>query len=297
MADQAKKLREMAAAYRARASASKPKRRTRVIAVTSGKGGVGKTNISINLAQALIDAGKEVILLDADLGLANAHILLGVLPPYHLGHMLRGERDITGLIHTAPNRLKLIAGGSGVEELAELSPSRLRWFVDSLSRLEGMADYLILDTGAGLNHVVFSFVLAADEVILVTTPEPTAIADAYATIKALYKRNPSIQVRLIINQVEGIAESRSVAERLVETVRSFLGLEMQILGTVPRDPCVWQAVRAQRPFVSAYPQCPASRAVRAMGKVLLVEDGEEPPIPKAGGFFQRLARLLSPKAM
>ncbi|HEY8347868.1 MAG TPA: MinD/ParA family protein [Symbiobacteriaceae bacterium] len=297
MADQASRLRELAAAYRARAAEPAPRRRTRVIAVTSGKGGVGKTNLSINLAQVLIASGKDVILLDADLGLANAHVLLGSVPPYHMGHLLRGEQDIVGLIHTTPSRLKLIAGGYAVEELVDLTPAQLNRFVVALSELDGRADYLFVDTGAGVNHVVLSFVLAADEVLLVTTPEPTALADAYATIKILHRRNPQIQIRLIINQAQDFREGREAAQRLVATARSFLGLEVQILGTVPRDPCVWQAVRAGRPFVEAYPLSPASRAVRAMGKVLLVEsmapaDAGEKAEAAPTGFFQRLARLL-----
>lgn len=296
MADQATRLREMAAQYRARNTALSPARRTRVIAVTSGKGGVGKTNLSINLAQVLLGAGKDVILFDADLGLANAHILLGTMPPYHLGHLLRGELEITDLIHTTPSGLKLIAGGPGVEELANLSPERLQSFVSSLSQLNGQAEYLLLDTGAGINEVVFSFVLAADEVLLVSTPEPTAMADAYATIKALHRRSPQIRIRLVINAADGLREGRRAAERLAQTAESFLGMEIQILGTVPRDPCVWQAVRAQKPFVTAYPQAGASRSVKAIGRVLLAEDGDEPAPPPQGGFFAKLAGLLGRRA-
>lgn len=297
MLDQASRLRELAAAYRSQAAGPPSHRHTRVIAVTSGKGGVGKTNLSINLAHALIGAGKEVMLLDADLGLANADILLGTIPPFNLGHLLRGEQDIFGLIHTTSTRLKLIAGGSGVEELADLGQPRLQQFLADIQRLDGQADYLFLDTGAGLNHVVLGFVLSADEVLLVTTPEPTSMADAYATIKSLHRRNPNVQVRLIINQAERPEEARDAAERLIATARNFLGLNVTVLGSVPRDPCVWQAVRSQRPFVLEYPLAPASRAVRAMGQILLAGNGDQAGPRESGGFFRRLASMLSRRAL
>jgi len=292
--DQATRLREMAAAYRSQASGTR-QRRTRAIAVTSGKGGVGKTNISINLAQALIAAGQEVILLDADLGLANADILLGTVSPYHLGHLLRGEREILELIHTTPSRLKLIAGGSGVEELANLPDDQLRFFVSALSKLEGQADFLILDTGAGLSSTVQEFVLAADQVLVVTTPEPTSLADAYATVKALAHRRPSIDMKLIVNQAERVEEANVAAERIIMTARDFLNLKVEHLGTVPRDPYVWQAVRHQVPFFVGYPGAPASRSIELMAQRLLgVHTGAEaPPKSRTSGFFDRLTSLFT----
>lgn len=293
MLDQATRLREMAAAYRSQASGTR-QRRTKAIAVTSGKGGVGKTNISINLAHALIAAGNDVILLDADLGLANADILLGTVPPYHLGHLLRGERDILELIHRTPTKLKLIAGGSGVDELANVPEEQLRFFVDSLRKLDGQADILILDTGAGISHTVQEFVLAADQVLVVTTPEPTSLADAYATIKALAHRNPSIDVRLVVNQAERFEEAANAAERIVGTARNFLGLRVEHLGTVPRDPYVWQAVRHQVPFFIGYPGAPASRAVLDMAEKLMGVPAavETAPRPRTG-FFDRIANLFT----
>ncbi len=292
MIDQAARLRELAAAYGSQAAGIK-QRHSKVIAVTSGKGGVGKTNISINLAHALIAAGKDVILLDADLGLANADILLGTLPPYHLGHLLWGERDILELIHLTPGRLKLIAGGSGIAELANLPEERVLSFIAALSKLDGRADYLIVDTGAGLSNTVVEFVLAADQVLVVTTPEPTSLADAYATVKALAQRRPGIDMKLIINQAEKDAEAALAAERIVMTARDFLGIAIEHLGTVPRDPYVWQAVRHQVPFFLGYPGAPASRAVQAMASKLLYtgSNGAQPIKPRSG-FFNRLSDLF-----
>lgn len=292
MLDQASRLRELAAAYRSQAAGAS-QRTTTAVAITSGKGGVGKTNISINLAHALMRAGKQVILLDADLGLANADILLGTVPPYHLGHLLQGQRDILELIHATPSGLRLIAGGSGLEELANLSATQLQTFVGSLGKLAGHADFLLVDTGAGLSATVLEFVLAADQVLVVTTPEPTSLADAYATIKTLSNRRPGVQVKLIVNQAERPEEGTAIAERIVRTSRDFLGINVEHLGTVPRDSHVWQAVRSQTPFILKYPGAPASRAIEHMGFRLAESGSGQRPQSRAGaGFFDRLANLF-----
>lgn len=292
MFDQATRLREMAAAFRAKASGTKL-RTTKVIAVTSGKGGVGKTNLSVNLAQGLVAAGKDVILFDVDLGLANADILLGTVPPFHLGHLLTGEREILELVHQSPSGIKLIAGGSGLTELANLSEDRLQHFIEALALLDGQADYLILDTGAGLGISVQRFVLAADEVLIVTTPEPTAAADAYAMIKALSSANPLLPLKLIINQAEQGAEAEGAAQRLILMAQNFLGQRLEHLGTVPRDPAVWQAVRQKVPFVLGHPNSPASKAVALLVKRLLGDlPQERVALPKPSGFFDRLSQLF-----
>lgn len=293
MLDQAARLRELAAAFRAQAAAPPKTRRTQVIAITSGKGGVGKSNVSVNLAHALTAAGKETILLDADLGMANADILLGVVPPYHLGHLVSGERGILDLICRTPHDLKLIAGGSGLGELTNLSEEELRPFLEGLSQLDGEADYLILDTGAGLSTTVQQFVHAADTVIVVTTPEPTALADAYGAIKAIARRNTCPDLRLIINQAERTDDANVTAERIIMTARDFLGVKVEHLGTIPRDPHVWQAVRRQVPFSVEYPAAPASRAMEILARRLLFGAKVEPAFrARTGGFFERLVGLF-----
>lgn len=293
MLDQATRLREMAAAYRAQASSARS-RRMHAIAVTSGKGGVGKTNVSINLAHALIAAGKEVLLMDVDLGMANADILLGTVPPYHLGHFLRGERDILQVIHRTPHKLKLIAGGSGFVELGSLSSDKLQPVLRNLCRLDEEADYLILDTGAGLGDSVLEFVLAADQVVVVTTPEPTALADAYTMIKAMYYRNPKVEVKLVVNLAERTEEGVAVAERIGTTARDFLSIKVDHVGTIPRDPYVWQAVRHKVPFILGHPTAPASRAVTEIAERLMNGAAVECQTKStATSFFDRLGRLFS----
>lgn len=293
MLDQAQRLRELAAQYRAAATGGSPARTTRVIAVTSGKGGVGKSNISVNLALALMGTGKDAILLDADLGLANADILSGSVPEYHLGHLLRGEREITEIIHRAPSHLKLIAGGSGLEELANLTWSQLRPFVNALRRLNGETDYLIVDTGAGVGMTVQEFVMAADQVLVVTTPEPTALADAYGAIKAMVHRRSNVDLKLVINQVDRPEDADLAAERIIATTRNFLGASVDLLGVIPRDRAVLQSVRSQVPFILGYPSAPASRAVVTMARKLTQGTGAVGPAAgRSGGFFDRLSSFF-----
>lgn len=289
MFDQASRLRELAAAYRSQA-VGRTARRFEAIAVTSGKGGVGKSNLAVNLAQVLARAGHEVLLMDVDLGLANADILLGTVSPYHLGHFLRGEVDILQVIHRTQTGLKLIAGGSGLVELGNLTAGQLRPILRSLERLEGEAEYLIMDCGAGVGDAVLEFAQAANQVLVVTTPEPTAMADAYTMIKALASRDPQARIRLVVNQAERPEDAQRAAERIVTTARNFLGIEVVHLGTIPRDSAVWQSVRRRVPYVVSYPASPAARAVEAMAMRIL---GEEPPAVRApGSFFGRLASLF-----
>ncbi|GAB4257818.1 MinD/ParA family protein [Thermincola ferriacetica] len=160
-------------------------KKTRIIAVTSGKGGVGKTNFTINFALSLMAYGQKVIVLDADLGLANIDVILGISPKYNLYHVLKGEKTIQEIIVPGPQGLQIIAGGSGIQELANLRRWQVEQFIAKLGELEGLADILIIDTAAGLSRNVMSFVLAADEVIVITTPEPTAITDAYGLVKVM----------------------------------------------------------------------------------------------------------------
>src|SRR5690554_1344524 len=176
------------------------KSNSRVIVVASGKGGVGKTNIAVNLALALRQLDNCVALIDVDLGLANVDIVLGITPPYNLGHVFRGEKTLVEIIEDGPLGIKLLAGGSGMSELANLTGWRLEQFVKSLDELNREFDFVVLDTGAGIGQNVLSFALATDEVLVVTTPEPTAITDAYGLIKVVFQRNPQAQIRLIVDR-------------------------------------------------------------------------------------------------
>lgn len=293
MRDQAERLRLIAESYKAEISAPRRAlaRRARVIAVTSGKGGVGKTNLSVNLSYALLSLGRDVILLDADLGLANVDVLLGTPPSLHLGHVTGGQHDILDVIYRAPGGLRVIAGGSGVEDLADMSEADLHRFILSMRKLEAQADYLIVDTGAGLGRTVTNFVLSADQTLVVSTPEPTAITDAYALIKAVVRRNPAADIRLIINQAESQTEADEAAHRLISTVLRFLGCSVEYLGAVPDDREVPRAVRNQQPFFLAAPNCAASQAVLSLGRKL--NGDPEAPSRGTGLFFDRLTKVFA----
>ncbi len=294
MRDQADRLRQLAENYKAEILSSRPpagSRRARVLAVTSGKGGVGKTNISVNLAYALLSLGRDVTILDADLGLANVDVLLGTVPRLHLGHAIAGEADILDLIYEGPGCLKLIAGGSGVGELADLPEADLQRFIRSLRALETRTDFLIMDTGAGLGRSVTNFVLAADAMLVVTTPEPTAITDAYAVVKTVVRKNPAADIKVIVNNAQSPEEAEEAADRLSTTVLRFLGTSIEFLGYVPADQVVPKAVRNQQPFFLAAPSSRASQAVMDLARKLAGD--KEDPRSGVGLFFDRLTRVFT----
>jgi flagellar biosynthesis protein FlhG len=293
MRDQAERLRQLAKSlsHDAGGTKTRPARRARVLAVTSGKGGVGKTNVSVNLSYALIALGYDVMVLDADLGLANVDVLLGTVPHQHLGHLVSGQADILDVIYEGPGGLKLIAGGSGVGDLADLPEEDLARFIQSMRKLENQTDFLVVDTGAGLGRSVRNFLLAADVVLVVTTPEPTAITDAYALIKAVVLKNPAADIKLIVNQVESQEEAEEAAARLSAAMLRFLGASLEFLGAIPLDREVSRSVRSQRPFFLATPDSRASQAVREVAGRLV----GDPANPRTGVslFFDRLSRVFA----
>jgi flagellar biosynthesis protein FlhG len=273
MADQAQGLRVLA--DRARRtneledSAVVTSRKTaRTIAVTSGKGGVGKSNFTASLALMLAQSGESVILLDADLGLANLHVLFGLSPRFRMEHVMRGEKSLAEVLYPAADGVRLIAGGSGITELANLGEAQRKQFIEGLSELDSLADVILIDTGAGLSHNVLAFVLAAEEVIVITTPEPTAIADAYATIKVVTRENSEARIRLVVNMAASDEEARATAERLRLVAKKFLQVDLEVLGAIPFDASVPRAVRAQSPVVLENPGAPIAKAVQQIVSLL-----------------------------
>ncbi len=249
----------------------------RTLAVTSGKGGVGKTNVAVNLALEWAALGRRLTLLDADLALANADVLLGLNPQYHLGHVLQGLRSLEEVIIEVAYGLRLIPGGSGVEELANLAGQQHTRLIGELQTLEAAADCMIIDTAAGLAENVTGVLHAADEVIIVTTPDPTAVVDAYAVIKVLHQHNPAQPLLLIVNDVVGIGDAQRIFTQLQTAVTRFLGRKLTLLGTIPRDAQLAEAVRAQVPVVLYAPDAPASRSIRLIAKQL---ESEQAPRAK-----------------
>ncbi len=247
---------------------SLPRRQARVLSVTSGKGGVGKTNVSINLAYALASLGRRVYLLDADLGLANIDVLLNLTPDYTIEHVLAGEKHLRDIVLDGPGNMKVLPSGSGVVELAELGEEDQDNLMQMLAELEESIDYLIIDTGAGISSGVLRFNVSADEVLLVATPDPSSLTDAYSTIKVMVNRYNVRSFNLIANSVASQAEGRNVFERLQKVTRDFLQVELNYLGYIPRDTDLAKSVRMQRPLLEAFPNSPAAKSLRAMASRL-----------------------------
>ncbi len=266
-----------------------PVTQARVVAVTSGKGGVGKTNFCTNLALTLAARGQRVIIVDADLGLANVHVVLGVAPRFHLEHVMRGEKTLQEVLYTGPSGVGIIGGGSGLADMANLDEARRSRFIAGLSELDSMADVILLDTGAGLSHNVLAFLCAVEEVIVITTPEPTAITDAYATIKVLSQENPGAQQRLVVNMAQSEAEAQAVAQRLQSITRRFLGRDLDWLGYLPHDMTVSRAVRAQQPFSLLAPDAPVTRAIVRLAARLGYDQPR--PVTQAAGVSGLLTRM------
>jgi len=267
----------------------------RSIAVLSGKGGVGKSNLAVNLAMALSKTGKRVVILDADLGMANVDLLCGISPKYTLAHLVKGQRSVDEVLVALDNGVLLLPGGPGVQELAELGDDAQSLLIDKLAALEGVADILLIDTGAGIHRNTLSFGVAADLTILITTPEPTSIRDAYGVLKTLAINTGSkIEITLVVNMATSRSEGSEVAERIQMAANQFLSLSVAYGGAILLDENVGKAVRMRIPFFLANPTCQASRDIAALAAELArIDDEVEPPAGRGvKSFFFRLARSL-----
>jgi len=286
MADQAEKLREM---MREKNGAMGEKKDTRVIAISSGKGGVGKTNISINMALAYARLGKKVVVMDADLGLANVNVVLGVIPKYNLYHLIRKQKSMKEIILDTNYGIQIVAGASGFSKVANLSEEERTNFIEELSEL-AVADVLIVDTGAGVSNNVLSFIAAADDVLIVTTPEPTAITDAYGIIKIIATEinNLNLGLKLVVNRVKGIADGKKVANRVINIASQFLNLKVDYLGCVFDDQNVQNAVSKQKPFLITDPKGKASICIKHL--VSRLENAEFKEGSGVSRFLKKLMR-------
>lgn len=247
-------------------------RTAKVITVTSGKGGVGKTSLSVNLAIQLGRLGKRVIVFDADFGLANIEIMLGIRPKYNLADLMYRGKSIEDIITYGPENIGFISGGSGINELANLTRDQVFSMIHRLGELDRIADVIIVDTGAGISDTVLEFVAASEEVLLVATPEPTSITDAYALLKTLNKkasyRPEKNVVKMVANQVRGEREAAELFEKLGVVVGKFLDIEVEFLGSVPYNKNMQRAIMCQAPVSISDPESDSARAVRELAGCL-----------------------------
>ncbi len=241
-------------------SDAKKQKKTRTIAITSGKGGVGKTSVAVSLSIALARGGSTVTLLDADLGLANINVILGIIPKYNLYHVIKGQKKLKDIVIEVPEGIKIIAGASGFHQLANLDPKQRNEFIGAVAELDS-DDFMVVDTGAGVSQNVLSFVMAADEIIVVTTPEPTAITDAYGIIKSIAAQSPDKVIKIIVNRVQSVAEGNRVAQRVINIAGQFLNIKVENLGFIFDDVYVPKSVRNQKPFIVSYPKSKAASCI------------------------------------
>lgn len=274
--DQASSLREMVGRNQ--------QNMVKLITVASGKGGVGKSSIAVNLAIALRRLGKRVLVVDADFGLANVDVMLGVNARYNMSHVLNGEKSLEEIIQEGTLGVRFISGGSGVFELLEMGDAQLRNMMRELRTLRNAADVILFDSGAGINDNVLQLIMASSEAIVVTTPEPTAILDAYALIKTVIKKSGTHSIRLIMNKCDNRKEAESATEGFQKVISKHMGITVESLGCVMYDNAVPKSIKQMTPVLVSNPDAQVSREIMSIASRLL--DLPEPKEPT--GLFAKL---------
>lgn len=247
----------------------------RVIAVTSGKGGVGKTNVVANLAYVMTKLGKKVLVLDADLGLGSLDVLLGLAPKYHIGHLLSGERGLDEIIVRGPNDMMILPASSGIQELTSLSDEQKLSFVSEFDQLKESVDVLLIDTGAGISSNVLYFSTAAQEIIVVVSPEPTSITDAYAIMKVLSLNHGERRFKLLVNLVKNSKEGLDIYNNLCTVADKYLDISIDLLGSIPYDKNLRKAVMAQKLVTELFPDSKASEEFLSVARTILSSEQEK----------------------
>ncbi len=256
-------------------SASRPGHKApHVIAITSGKGGVGKTNLTANLAWQLRQLRRRVMILDADFGLANIDILYGLNPKHNVSHVLSGEKTLSDIILKGPAGVQVLPASSGVSAISDITEGQKVMLLQQMEELEASFDYLLIDTGAGIGGNVIYFSLAAQTILVVVTPEPTSMADAYALIKVLSKEYHQSEFTLMVNDVASEAEALDVFKHLTTVTDRFLNVSVNYLGFLPRDVRMREAVRAQRPFMEMFPKSAASAGIKKVAHQLIAMEND-----------------------
>lgn len=271
-ADQADKLRKIVSGLRERSdqiidkASKKTRKKARLIAVTSGKGGVGKTSLTVNLAIQLCRNGHKVVVIDGDLGLANVEVIMGAVPKFSLYELISSDLSLSDILTDGPMGIKFISGGSGIIEMANLEKQQFDRILRTMSVLDDYADFILIDTGAGISSNVMNFVLAAREVILVTSPEPTSITDAYAVLKLIHLHNKGCSISAIVNMAESPREAGDILQRINTAAEKFLGTRVKSLGYLQKDPAVGKAIKMQTPLVISFPKSATAKGMQRIAE-------------------------------
>ena len=287
--DQAEKLRNMI-----KSQNEATPRQARVITVTSGKGGVGKSSVAINIAMQFRKQGKSVIIFDADFGLSNIEVMFGAIPKYNLADMIFRGKGFKDIIVEGPEGIGFISGGSGINGLGNMNREQVQYLVYKLKELETLADIIIIDTGAGISDSVLEFVASSGEVLLVTTPEPTSITDAYALLKALNARSSFDKelctIKVVANRVANHEEGKNLYNKLEVVVSKFLNIQLKYLGSIPLDMNMSKAVMQQKPIAIAYPNSLGSKNIENIANALL--ENKEAEEVRKNGLARAVANMI-----
>ena len=284
MEDQAKRLRELMG------NKAHTQKKAKTLAIASGKGGVGKTNFAINLAISLKNLGHSVLLFDADIGLSNIEILTGISAKYTIIDLILKSKSIYDIIEEGPKGIKIISGGFGYYDLSIINDENLNKLFSEIEKLEGQVDFIIFDIGAGISDMVLNFILATDEAILITTPDPTSLMDVYTLIKALTISGYSGILNIVTNIVENRTEALNIFEKLNKVSNNFLNIELKFLGYLEKDNLVSKSVRSQQPFTLMFPKADISKRMNIMALKLIDIHFVEEEIKLS--FTQKLKSLI-----
>lgn len=264
----------------------------KVVAVTSGKGGVGKSTFISNLAVAIAQEDKKVSIIDADLGTANLDILLNVNAEHNLGDVITGDKALIEVVKEGPEGVILVPGGSGFQELTKLKDEQFSWLISSFNQLDEYSDLILIDTAAGVSENVTNFLLAADEIIVVTTPEPHSIIDAYSIIKVVSNLEKDIEIKLVVNKANNKREAKEVVEKMKRVVKEYIGLDIKYIGHVLRDSTVLKSIKNKEVLISSYPNSKASKKIKQIAvKNFLDQEEQEPGGLK--GFINKFKSFIS----